>query len=52
MKLAGIHAFGNEFDLAVTRVGDKLQVEALRGAAKISSQVIAEGQSVTVRLPD
>ncbi len=52
MKLSDIHAFGNEFDLAVTRVGDKLQVEALRGSAKISSQVIAEGQSVTIRLPD
>ena len=52
MKLADIHAFGNVFDLAVTRSGGQLRVEALRGAAKISSQVIAEGQSVTVSLPD
>ena len=52
MKLADIHAFGSEFDLAVTRVGDKLRVEALHGATRISSQMIAGGQSVTIRLPD
>jgi hypothetical protein len=47
MKLANIHAFGSGFDLTVTRAGDKLRVDAPG-----RSQLITEGQPLTIRLPD
>ena len=48
MTLAGVRAFGNVFDLVVTRAGDRLQVEARRGGRTVFSQRIDAGASVRI----
>ncbi len=50
MKLGRIHAFGNVFDLVVTRAGDKLQVETLRDGVRLSSQVVEDGKPLSISL--
>jgi hypothetical protein len=50
MKLTDIHAFGNVFDLVVTRAGDKLRVDTLRDGNTISSQIVEQGKPLTVKL--
>ncbi|HEY2015095.1 MAG TPA: hypothetical protein VGH38_16415 [Bryobacteraceae bacterium] len=52
MKLAGIHAFGDVFDLAVTRTGGRLRVETVRAGQIVNSQLIAAGESVKIRLAE
>jgi hypothetical protein len=48
MALRNIHAFGNVFDLVVTRAGDKLKMETLRNGSSFSSEIISDGQSAGV----
>ena len=48
MTLADVRAFGNVFDLVVTRAGGGLQVEARRGGRTVFSQRIDAGASVRI----
>ncbi len=50
-NLRDIHAFGSVFDIAVTRAGDKLQVDVLRQGRKVTSEVIDPGKTIDVKLP-
>jgi hypothetical protein len=50
MKLTDIHAFGNVFDLVVTRAGDKLRLETVRGGKRINSQIVEQGKPITIKL--
>jgi cellobiose phosphorylase len=50
MKLTDIHAFGNIFDLVVTRAGDKLRLETVRGGKRINSQIVEQGKPITIKL--
>ena len=52
MKLADVHAFGNVFDLVVTRAGDRVRIETVRGGKAVDTQVVAPGESVTIRLAE
>ena len=45
---ADVHAFGNVFDLVVTRTAEGLQVDAVRGGRTVSSQRIAAGATVRI----
>ncbi len=52
MALKRIHAFGNVFDLAISRMdGGKLQVQATAGGQVLQSSVIDDGKTVSVSLP-
>ncbi len=48
--LRDIHAFGSDFDIAVTRSGDKLRVEVLREGKAVTDRTIAAGDSLDVDL--
>jgi hypothetical protein len=50
MKLKNIYAFGNMFDLAVTKVDDKLKIETLRNGKTVTSSLIKEGETAAVEL--
>jgi len=50
-NLRDIHAFGSVFDIAVSRAGDKLQVDVLREGRKVTSQTMDSGKSLDVTLP-
>jgi len=50
MALRHIHAFGNDFDLAVSRAGDKLQVQVLENGNVVKSLQIADGGTAVVDL--
>src|SRR5262249_19966721 len=50
MKLKEIQAFGNVFDLAVTRSGGKLKVEITRGGKTVNSHLVEESETVPVNL--
>jgi hypothetical protein len=52
MRLADIHAFGNVFDLVVTRADDRLRIETVQGGKTTHSQTIAPGESVTIRFAE
>lgn len=50
MKLADVHAFGNVFDVVVTRAGEGVQVDVVREGKMVSSQKAAAGEAVGVKL--
>lgn len=50
MKLVDIHAFASVFDLVVTRQAGKLRVQTVREGKIGTSQLIADGETVQVRL--
>lgn len=52
MALRSIQAFGSDFDLVVSRAGDKLQVEIYqsRGGKRLKSLSIADGGTATIDL--
>ena len=47
-SLKDIHAFGAVFDIAISRAGDKLQVEVVREGRKLTSQAIDSGKPIDV----
>jgi len=50
MRLRRIHAFGNVFDLEVIKEKGKLRITVTTGGKKIFSRVIAEGNTVSIKL--
>ena len=48
MGLKSVRAFGHDFDIAVTRAGDKQSVEVTSGGRKVFSEVLAAGEAATV----
>jgi hypothetical protein len=50
MQLRNIHAFGNVFDLVVTRAGDKLQLETAMEGQRRASQVFDTGKTISIHL--
>jgi hypothetical protein len=50
MRLNKIHAYGEDFDVVVTRAGDKLRVETAAGGKVITSQLLESGASMEVEL--
>jgi len=50
MALKHIRAFGSDFDLAVSRAGDKLQVQVLKDGKIFKSMQIADGGTATIDL--
>jgi hypothetical protein len=48
--LRDIHAFGTVFDITVSRVGEKLQVEVIRDSRRLISQIIENGKAIDVEL--
>jgi hypothetical protein len=49
-NLRDIHAFGAVFDITISRVGEKLQVEVIRDNRRLISQVIENGKAINVEL--
>ena len=52
MKLADIRAFGSVFDLVVSRAGDQLRIETVRGGKAVNTQVVVPGESVKIHLAE
>jgi hypothetical protein len=50
MKLKDIHAFGRVFDLSVSRAGERLKVEIVRGGKTVQSHFIRKGETLSVDL--
>jgi len=50
MALKHIHAFGSDFDLAISRAGDKLQVQVLENGNVFKSFQIADGETAAIDL--
>jgi len=50
MRLADIHSFASVFDLVVTREAGNLRVQTVREGKIVTSQLIADGETVQVRL--
>ena len=50
MKLSKIHAFGNVFDLVVSREGKQLKIEAMRDGRTVQAQFIEEDGTAEVVL--
>jgi hypothetical protein len=50
MKLKNIHAFGRVFDLSVSRAGERLKVEVVRGGKPVQSHFIKKGETLSVDL--
>ncbi|MGA7411087.1 MAG: hypothetical protein WBW33_11415, partial [Bryobacteraceae bacterium] len=50
MRLNKVHAYGKDFDVVVTRAGEKLRVEAASGGKVLSSKVIDQGESMEIEL--
>ncbi|MBZ5594317.1 MAG: hypothetical protein LAP39_18910 [Acidobacteriia bacterium] len=50
VRLRNIHAFGSLFDLHLTRVGGKLQLDTILGGKPLRSQVLESGQPFTIDL--
>jgi hypothetical protein len=51
MRLRHVRAFGQDFDVAVTRAGDRLRVEVEEGGKTVRSELIAQGATVAIRFP-
>ena len=50
MALKNVKAFGGNFDLSISRAGDKLQVQVLANDKVIQSSTIGEGESAMVNV--
>jgi len=50
MRLNKVHAYGEDFDVVVTRAGEKLRVETATGGKILSSKLIEQGGSIEVEL--
>lgn len=50
MKLKNVQAFGNTFDLSVARAGEKLKVDILNGGKLSQSNLIKQGDTLTIEL--
>ena len=50
MRLKKVHAYGKDFDVVVTRAGEKLRVETAAGGKVLSSKLIEPGGSMEVEL--
>jgi hypothetical protein len=50
MRLNKIQAYGKDFDVVVTRAGDKLKVETSAGGKVLNAKVLGEGESADVEL--
>ena len=50
MALRHIHAFGSDFDLVVSRAGDKLHIQVLENGNVVKSLQIADGETAAVDL--
>ena len=50
VKLKKVHAFGGVFDLVVTRVGEKFQIQIIRDGAPEKSYIISEGETAAIDL--
>jgi hypothetical protein len=51
MRLRHVRAFEQDFDVAVTRAGDRLRVEVEEGGKTVRSELIAQGATVAIRFP-
>jgi hypothetical protein len=52
MRLKKVQAFGHDFDVAVTRQGDKQLIDVTTGGRNVFSQALTNGESVTVHFTD
>jgi len=50
MRLKNVRAFGTDFDLSVSRAGDKLKVDILTGGELARSHLIRRGDTLSVEL--
>ncbi len=50
IRLNKVHAYGKDFDVVVTRSGEKLRVETASGGKVLSSRVIEQGGSMEIEL--
>ena len=50
MKLKNVHAFGRVFDLSISRAGERLKVEIVRGGKTVQSHFIKKGETLSVDL--
>jgi len=52
MALNHIHAFGGDFDLDVTRAGDKLQIQVLENGKAIKTLLVSDGATTPINLEE
>jgi len=52
MKLSKVQAFGHSFDVAVSRKGEKIEIDVTAAGQKPFIKVVAPGESVSVNLLD
>lgn len=50
MRLNKVHAYGKDFDVVVTRAGEKLRVEMASGGKVLTSKLIEPGGSMEIEL--
>lgn len=50
MKLKRVNAFGSTFDIAVSRVKDKIRIVVTTGTKQVFNKVIVEGKTVEINL--
>jgi hypothetical protein len=50
MRLNKVHAYGTDFDVVVTRAGEKLRVETASGGKVVQSKLIEPGGSMEIEL--